>query len=461
MKKLLLVFAFVPFLLFSQSRKQRKALEAQRKADQQVINNFKSHILFFRNNAEGVDIASKKDELIVNYISNQFKNIGLQPKGTNGYLQQFKIDEGKTIDAATFLKVNGATLSVKKDYFPLSFSASKSVTGMPAMALKEKGVPWFTDVKEWLEDDTTKADPDMFKTVLKEADRAASKGATALFLYNSSHLADNLRFNNREKTSRASIPVIYITSAGYSKYFIDQSQVLDIELNVVFKDVIKNAENVVGYIDKGAASNIVIAAPYNSFYDPENEKTNGNANVSSTSMLIELAKMLQASKAKNSNYTFIAYTDEDSLSKDSKWFNAAVASHSAFVINLNKVGRYNDDKKLLVEGYGTSPGWIETIKPLADNNLEVSLDTSLHAGRGSAYPATIPVLNFYTEIDESENKAAADNSKINYEGELNIAKFIYHLVQVADSKGKPAFTGNKELKSTPHQISKPVLAART
>lgn len=218
----------MPVLLFSQTRKQRKALEVQRKADQQVISNFKSHIQFFETNAPGSTVVSTNSQPAVNYISEQFKTIGLEPKGTNGYVQQFKIDEGKQIDPKTFLKVNGTLLAAKKDYFPLSFSASKAVAGMPAMALKEKGVPWFIDIKDWLDDDAKKADFDITKTVQKEADRAAVKGATALFLYNSSNLSDNLHYNSRDKASPSSIPVIYITPAGYNKYFIDQSQVLDI-----------------------------------------------------------------------------------------------------------------------------------------------------------------------------------------------------------------------------------------
>ncbi len=195
MNKLLLVFVLVPALLFSQTRKQRKALEAQKKADQQVISNLKSHIQFLSNKSpQESGNVSKEGPLVLQYISTQFKAIGLQPKGTNGYIQQFKLDDERQIEPQTFLKVNGTLLAVKKDYFPLSFSASKSATGMPAMALREKGVPWFADMKDWLEDTAKNVEFEITKTIQKEADRAALKGATALFLYNSGNLTDNLRF---------------------------------------------------------------------------------------------------------------------------------------------------------------------------------------------------------------------------------------------------------------------------
>ncbi len=468
MKKLLLIFAFVPVLLLSQTRKQRKALEAQRKADQQVISNLKSHIHFFETNSPNSAVVSKNGELAVNYISDQFKTIGLEPKGTNGYIQQFKLDEGKQIDQGTYLKVNGTLLATKKDYFPLSFSASKSVTGMPAMALKEKGVPWFIDIKDWLDDDTIKADFDITKTVQKEAGRAALKGATALFLYNSSNLTDNVHFNNRDKIPPSSIPVIYITPAGYSKYFIDQSQILDIELNVAFRETIKNANNVIGYINNGAASNIVIATAYDRVYAAENENAADKGktdkpedNVSGTSMLIELARMLFTSKAKNNNYTFIAYTREDTLSRDSKWLNnSAITSNANYIINLDNIARYDEDKKLLIENYGTSPEWIQAIIPLADNNLEVRFDSSsLQSVHSSIYQIKVPVLNFCTQNHEN-NKAAADNGTINYEGELHIARFIYHLIEATDSKGKLAFSANNDSCASSLKIAQPVLNTR-
>lgn len=470
MKTLLLVLALVPVLLFSQSRKQRRALAAQMKADEKVISNFKSHIQFFtsKNQPKAIDV-SKKGELALHYISDQFKTIGLQPKGNIGYIQQFKLDAERQVAPGTSLKVNGTLLTIKRDYFPLSFSASKSVTGMPAMALREKGVPWFADIKDWLEENTKNAGFDVTKTVQKEADRAALKGATALFLYNSGSLTNNIRFDKRDKTPPLSIPVVYITSEGYKRYFMDNSRILDIELKVSLKETIRNANNVIGYIDNGAASNIVIATPYDREYPEENEniaeeqKTNGPGDVvSGTSMLIELARMLRTSKAKNNNYSFIAYSCEDTLSKNSKWLNnSAIAVRANYILNLDRVGRYNEDKKLLIEAYGTSPDWIENIRPLADTSLEISFDSSSIAGRNvSIYPLKIPVLNFLTNTVEKYNQVTFVNDKINYKGELSIARFIYRLVEATGTKGKLAFLKDNEDRFKKLQANSPGISYR-
>ena len=449
MRKLLLVFAILPVLLFAQTRKQRKALEAQRKADQQVIGNLKNHTQFFTDkNAQNTVAATQKDQQALGYISDQFKAIGLQPKGATEYVHQYLIDDGKQIQAATSLKVNGTLLAVKKDYFPLAFSASKRVEGMPAMALREKGVPWFADVKEWM-GENVKSDSDINKIILKEASRAASKGATAFFLYNSSNTDDNIHFNKRDKTASVSIPVIYITNGGYNKYFTDQSQILDIELDVALKEATKKVNTIVGFLDNHATSNIMIATPYDRHPADELETvasagTSDDDVISGRSMLIELARMLSKSKAKNNNYTFIGYSSEDSVSKDSKWLsNSSITSNANYLINLDKVGRYDDNKSLMIAAYGVSPEVVETIKPLADSNLEITFDSIHVSGKADfSNPVKIPVLNFFTAATTTSTPVQQDN--INYQGELNIARLIYRFIEATDSKGKLAFTEKTE-----------------
>lgn len=226
MKMLLLLLTFLPVVLPAQSRKQRKAAEAQQKADQQIIASIGSHIQFLTSN----DDAAEKE-----YIAKQFAAAGLKAKGTDGYFQPFMADQGKQVGTETFLKVNGNLLQPGKDYIPLPWSASKSASGMPAMALREKGVPWFTDLKDLLENAPGQPiNPEL--EIQKEAVKSAAKGATALFIYNSSPNAEDFKFNGKNVTLSAPIPVISILSGGYKKYFSDHADILDIELNVSIKD---------------------------------------------------------------------------------------------------------------------------------------------------------------------------------------------------------------------------------
>ena len=47
--------------------------------------------------------------------------------------------------------VDDHPLTLGREWFPLAFSAATEVTGSPAIALPESGVPWFQDLREWLE----------------------------------------------------------------------------------------------------------------------------------------------------------------------------------------------------------------------------------------------------------------------------------------------------------------------
>lgn len=150
MKQMLLILAFFPTILFSQSKKERRAIESRQKADLVVINNLKNHIQNLIGNSQANNAGFEVKA--VEYLSSQFKAIGLQPKGSDGYVQPYNIDDGKKIDASTFLKVNDKLLELNKEFFPLAYSAEKKVKGTPAMALRERGVPWFFDLKDCLED---------------------------------------------------------------------------------------------------------------------------------------------------------------------------------------------------------------------------------------------------------------------------------------------------------------------
>src|SRR3954465_11767269 len=113
MKKLLAVLVLFPTLLFSQSRKERKALQAQQKAEQQVINNLKSHVQNLTGGKTGTQqTTSNTVANAADYVANQFKSEGLQPKGTNGYIQPFTSFDGKKIDAGTYLKVHDNLLEI-------------------------------------------------------------------------------------------------------------------------------------------------------------------------------------------------------------------------------------------------------------------------------------------------------------------------------------------------------------
>ena len=209
MKKILLVLLLVPALSYSQSKKKKRL--AEEKANAELVAHLRAHIQYLADDKlEGRRTGSNGELLAMQYIIDQYRQMGLEPKGTNGYIQEFDINEGRQVDPVTFLKVDGKMLELKSDYIPLAFSAMKTVKGSPAIALSESRQPWFKDMKDVLEENKANPHFDVEEEIKKEITKVSAKGATALFVYNTSPLVDNVQFNKNDKTAAANIPVIYL-----------------------------------------------------------------------------------------------------------------------------------------------------------------------------------------------------------------------------------------------------------
>lgn len=443
------------------AQKGKKA-KAQAKADQVLITSLQSHIGFLADDKlEGRRTGTPGEKLAYEYISNQFSLAGLAPRGEQGtYLQEFSINEGKQIDPATRLAINGEVLTLERDFFPLAYSANAKTATTGAVSLPEADAAWFWDLKEILEENKDNPHFDMEDAITKKISKVASKGASVLLIYNSSAISDELKFDGKSKTEIAKIPVLYISNATKQKYFKDESNSSEIKLEVSISNKKRTGHNVIGYVDNGAANTVILGAHYdhlgygedhNSLFTGGSPQIHNGAddNASGTAALIELAKQLKKSKLKNNNYLFIAFSGEELGLFGSKYFteNPTVdLSGWNYMINMDMVGRLNDSTHgLTIGGYGTSPVWGEQLVA-NDKYLKISFDSS---GTGpsdhtSFYKKDIPVLFFFTGAHSDYHKPGDDAAKINYNGELVLIKYIYGVIEKTDGKGKLAFTKTKE-----------------
>jgi hypothetical protein len=423
MKQLLVFFFFTPLILLGQSKKQRKALEAQRKADQQMITDMKNHIGNLSSITTGDSMAL--------YISSHFASVGLKPKGTEGFFHKYVVNAGRQIDDATYLKVNDSVLALKTEYFPLQFSAQKKVSGMPAMALRERGVPWFTDLKH-IADLKVKKGQALQDAIVAEAAKVAGKGATALFVYNTSPVTDNLSFQRYDNPAPTQIPVVYLTQEALKKHFKDHSDILDIELNVSIKEVRNTETNVVGYVDNGAANTVIISAPYKVYQGENSGNTSKTFLPVEAALLIVEAKMLNEAKAKNNNYLFVASPrgkqDEDGL------LNLLASNSSStnynYLIRMDNVRIATPAKGFDVRYIANSSAWSELLPSVKDELLQMKIDSIT----GISALFNLPALGLQSNDVESH-----DSAVVNYESELALAKYVMKLVDAADGKGKLPF----------------------
>lgn len=212
--------------------------------------------------------------------------------------------------------------------------------------------------------------------------------------------------------------------------------------------------NVIGYIDNGKPTTIVIGAHYDhlgygdegSLHSGEKAIHNGaDDNASGVSGLFYLAESLQKGKYKNNNYLIIAFSGEEKGLLGSNYFinNPTIDKRSInYMVNMDMIGRLSRDKKLLIGGVGTSPVFEPIIDEMKKPALQIKKEMS---GSGASdhmsfYNAEIPVLSFFTGQHQDYHKPSDDANLINYSGMQTVLEYIYFTIGKLDDKGKIAFT---------------------
>lgn len=443
--------------------------EAQKikKSDKPIIENLQKHIQYLADDKlEGRRAGTEGERIAAEYITAQFKEIGITPKGSADYLQAFEIIEGKQINDATSLSLNGNKLELNKDFFPMVYSPKAKMHTLPAISVQESDMPWFLDLKEQLEENKSNPHYDLNSYIKSKAAEVHKKGASALVIYNTSSIDDKLGFNSKERADASAIPVIYVKQPAALKYLDDESATIDFDLVVDISDKKRTGNNVVGYIDNGAETTVVLGAHYDHLgYGEDNnsmlrtgEKLIHNGaddNASGTAALIELARMLKSSKLKKNNYLFIAFSGEELGLYGSKYFveNPTInIANINYMINMDMVGRMNDSSRTVtIGGYGTSPQWANVIVNKKKGAFNIRIDSS---GTGpsdhtSFYRKDIPVLFYFTGLHTDYHKPSDDADKINYEGQLFIIKHIYDVIdEINDESSKLVFVKTREAQTS-------------
>ena len=434
-----------------------------KKSDKIIIDNLHNEIGYLASDQlDGRRTGTPGEKLAYEYLAGQFKSIGLIPKGDDhSYLQAFEIDEGKQILPSTHFVINGEELAVGKDFFPFVFSGQGTKEAFASPVLSEKGMPWFWDIKEIIDDNKDNPHFDLEEAVNNKAIDFAKKGASAVIVYNSGQQDNELAFQEKEKTEALNIPVLYISKDAVKKYLKDMSGNYEMNLSVALGEKKREGHNVIGYIDNGAAKTIIIGAHFDHLGHGEDHNSlwtgapaihhGADDNASGTAAVVELARMLKSSKLKNNNYLFICFSGEELGLFGSKYFTGHPTidlSSVNYMINSDMVGRFNDSTHFLtIGGYGTSPSWGIVLEDKT-KYITVKFDSS---GIGpsdhtSFYLKNIPVLFFFTGIHQDYHKPTDVVDKINFPGELTVIKYIYHVIDETNILGKLAFTKTREPK---------------
>lgn len=215
--------------------------------------------------------------------------------------------------------------------------------------------------------------------------------------------------------------------------------------------------NVIGFIDNKADYTVVIGAHFDHLgYGAEGSLSEETAihngaddNASGVTVMLQLADWLKG-KYTNNNYLFIAFSGEEKGLWGSNWFvkHPTIELNTInYMLNMDMVGRLDQEKKLAVYGTGTSPTWNTFLQKIADSNgvkmiaKESGVGPSDHT---SFYLEDEPVLHFFTGQHDDYHKPGDDADKINYEGMKIVQKFIEDVIAAANDVGKLEFTKTKD-----------------
>lgn len=207
----------------------------------------------------------------------------------------------------------------------------------------------------------------------------------------------------------------------------------------------QKSQNVVGFLDNGAEYTIVVGAHYDHLGrgldknsldpNPDGKIHNGaDDNASGTSGVIELARHFSKNGKKEPfNFLFMCFSGEELGLLGSKKFieyPTFPLEKVNYMLNMDMIGRYRDEKGLMVQGIGTSSLWgkmIEVLRP----DLKIVTDSS---GIGpsdytSFYLKGLPVLGFFTGQHTDYHKPSDDFDKIDVVGEKRVLDFAVRLIE--------------------------------
>lgn len=216
------------------------------------------------------------------------------------------------------------------------------------------------------------------------------------------------------------------------------------------------ATNVIGWLDNGAATTVVIGAHYDhlgegghgSRHTGEPDIHNGaDDNASGVAALLYIAEVLASQGPKGNNYLFIGFSGEELGLFGSKHFVASPTIPLAsvnYMLNMDMVGRL--DSVLVINGAGTSPLWKRAMTQATQPGFQVvTTDSGIGpSDHTSFYLRDIPAVHFFTGQHGDYHKPSDDAHLVNYTGLQQVSDYILGLIGALDAEGRIAFTKTKD-----------------
>ncbi len=480
MKKLFFLFAILSFAVFAQDTSDNPEI---------TIEELQAHIKYLASDElEGRLAGSEGGKLAAEYIKSEFEKYGLLPFYEGSFFQPFEfvqtIELGENNSLTLSYNNSEVTPSLDADYVTTAFSGSGTISGTLAFAgygISSSKLEY--DDFEGLdlngkivlimrynpEHDSVMSEFDRFSSLRVKASAARDNGALGVIFFNGfkpNSEDDFVGFKPDRGPLMTDFPVIQLKrniierlfkSEGYDLKTIQEeidnnkkpkSFVLGNSFASVSTEVneIKTiGRNVAGYLEGNDPilkdEFIVVGAHFDhlgwgvdgSMYRGDEPMIHNGAddNASGTAGLLELAEKFASNpELLNRSIVFMGFNAEELglLGSNYTVNNFPVdLNQTVAMINMDMIGRMNEENSLTIIGTGTSSIWKDLLEE--NNTYEFDLKFNDDGWGGSDHQSftlkEIPVLFFFTGIHEDYHKPSDDWDKINYEGQQEVVSYVY------------------------------------
>jgi hypothetical protein len=417
---------------------------------------------------------TKGEKLAAEFIAGEFEAAGIKTAANqNSYYQDFVIYDG-----VDFLKNNSLKIKKKLDmgeagYYPVKFSDNGKYKGkcinigygISAPELGHNDYEGIDFAGKAVAFDVSSPDgihphSKFLKhhSIGKRIFKAKEAGATAVFLIDPS--GSGAPSQNFKRIKNLGIPVVFVSDEDAAKRLQKNTKV---KLEVEMEEIVINAANVVGFLDKGHEYTVVIGAHYDhlgmggdgSLNRGEPAIHNGaDDNASGVAGLIAIARALsrypEFDGLGSRNYLFVAFSGEEKGLLGSNFFVKSELMEQYnidYMLNMDMIGHLSqEDGVLIVNGTGTSPRFREIIResPCVDLRINPTTGGIGPSDHTSFYNMQIPALHFFTGAHEHYHRPTDDEEIINYNGLDKVLNYILYVIQASNGEKEQQFTPTAE-----------------
>jgi len=437
-----------------------------------------------------------EEKVLSSYICKKFRQAGLTFPVKNG-LQPFEIIRHITAGEGNMLATEDTVFLMQDAFAPMPFSSNDSITNKVVFAgygfdIQKEGLEWedYRDLdvaNKWVLILKGNPEPGNLRSIFlnysddrAKALKAADMGAAGvLFAVGPANDQEDRLLPLKDKKPALPLPVIQIkrstadyllTSAGkptveqleqyldssHSAYSFELGSIvltgkteLEPEADEAFNTIaeIRGNDNELktSYIIIGAHhDHLGMGGPGSSSRKPDTIAVHYGAddNASGVAGVIEIAENMTVRNPGRS-MLFASFSGEEMGLLGSRYFadNMPVESSSvSAMINLDMVGRLDENRTLQISGVGTSPvfaGIIDSLNKTYNFNIKSSQEGYGPSDHASFYAKDIPVLYISTGAHPDYHTPGDNAEKINYEGCQEVYAFTADLAEALSNYSEP------------------------